>query len=339
MNSRRSRPPAGLAFTLLLLALFQCACSDRSHEQPSVRKDQTKVKIGGPKNISMLVLLANHQGYFENAGIDASFVPIQTGKLAMDALNAGDIDIAVMVDVNLAFVRFQGGDDIRVLCTIQEKRDDAIVARKDRGVRTPSDLKGKKVGYLSATTSHTFLTRFLDRNGLSVRDVVAVNMPPPAMQAALVRGDVDAISVWQPYRYNAMEALKDNGVELLNTVYTAYALLATRRDFLDASPGTAEKILRALLEAERSLSEHPTEARSYLSVEIPIDPQALETAWTEYTTRVRLDKSLLDLLNEEGAWIKQTQEGFGSKALPNYRDGLYPAPLRAIAADRVSLEP
>src|SRR5688572_1434323 len=88
------------------LACFFVGCRDT---QPATAVDENalrSLRVGGPPNISMLVLLAHAWG----SGAPQrpfEFVPIQTGKLAMDAVLAGSIDVGVLVDSNIAFVKFE----------------------------------------------------------------------------------------------------------------------------------------------------------------------------------------------------------------------------------------
>jgi NitT/TauT family transport system substrate-binding protein len=279
----------------------------------------------------MLVLLARGKAkpLFE-------FVPIQTGRLAMDAVLAGDIDVGVLVDSNIAFVRFEGGDDLGVIASIQKKTDDGLVSRRDRNIRSAADLRGKTIGHLPATTSHVFLARYLAAHNLTFNDVKAVSMAPPAMQAAITRGDVDAISVWQPFRYNAIQQLGTNAIEFRNSGEYV-AVLAVRKSTIAGKRRELVSFLATLLAAEEVLRSSPEQAISALAEAIPMDRTALEKAWGEYDTRLLLDDSLLTLLREEGRWISETQENFKGRAEPDYSTSLVPELLREAAPDRVSI--
>lgn len=334
-------------FIISVVAVLLCACtvfvvtrSKNPDEGREPEKQQLVVRIGGPKNIAMLPLIAVRRGYFRDAGVSVKFEPLQSGKIAMDALNSGDIDLAVLVDSNIAFVRFQGGDDIRVICTIQEKYDDAIVARVDRGIREPGDLVGKRIGFVPATTSHMSLVRYLAFKGIDVGQVTLVPMTPPAMQPALIRGDVDAISIWQPFRYNVAKELGAGGVEFNDkAAYVAFALVAGRAEFLSKHRAECQKVFEALLRAEKFVNEDREEAVDILAEEIPMPHEALAAAWPEYDVRMRLDAALLRLLEEEGRWIKATQEGFADKEVPNYRTAIDDGLLKSVAPDRVESAP
>jgi NMT1/THI5 like len=67
-----------------------------------------------------------------------------------------------IVETNIALVKFQEGADIKVITSITEKYDDAIVARRDRGISKPKDLEGKMLAILPGTISHRFADLFID---------------------------------------------------------------------------------------------------------------------------------------------------------------------------------
>jgi NitT/TauT family transport system substrate-binding protein len=339
MNNRTRYLTAALAVLVGVAATFTWI-EWRNDGGSSIPEGKAAVvRIGGPNNIAMLPLIAARKGYFENAGVKVEFKSLQTGKLAMDALNSGDIDLATMVDSNIAFVRFQGGGDIRVICTIQEKYDDAIVARVDRGIHEPGDLIGKKIGFAPATTSHIFLSRYLTYKNIDASQLSLVPMTPPAMQPALIRGDVDAISIWQPFRNNALNELGANGVEFNDKkAYVAFAVVAGRLNFLSTHEVECQKILSALIRAEQFVRDNRDEAMALLAEAIPMQPDALTAAWEEYEVRVRLDPGLLKLLEEEGRWIKATQDGFADKELPVYSATIDTAILKKVAPERVGTD-
>jgi sulfonate transport system substrate-binding protein len=68
-----------------------------------------------------------------------------------------------------------------------------------------SDLKGKRVGTSLNTWAHYFLTKMARTAGIAEKDVTALALPLPEMPAALKRGDVDAIAIWEPQAHNSVQ--------------------------------------------------------------------------------------------------------------------------------------
>ena len=297
----------------------------------------TKIVMGGSRNLGMIPVIALKKGCFAEEGLDVEYQEIQVGKLAMDALVAGKIDLGFIVDTNVAFGGFQQSP-LRVIASIMKRGDDAIVYRKAAKIDKPLDLKGKKIGYLPATTSHAFLDRFLKSNGLSVGDVTLVILQPASMQSAMEGGQVDAVSCWQPWCRNIIHALPDQVGVFKNptSLYPSEALLATRDDLLKKDPESLKKFLRALIKAEEFIQSHPAEAQAIMAEEMALAPETLAEIWPEFTMHVDLKKSILNLVNSHGAWIVNSQEDFKGKELPYYRYFFDPSILKSIDPKRVS---
>ncbi|MBF0555211.1 MAG: NrtA/SsuA/CpmA family ABC transporter substrate-binding protein [Nitrospirae bacterium] len=297
-----------------------------------------QVKLGGPKNISMAAIVAEKEGYFRSEGLNVESSNIQTGKVAMDALLSGNIDFAIIVDTNIAFVKFQPGSDIEIICSIGTKFDDGIVARKDKGIQSIKDLKGKTVAVTTGTTNHIFAYRLLAQNGLE-KDVKFMNLTPPAIQASLLTGDIAAGSIWEPFRYNVMKQLNSNAVEFVDpNAYKAYAIVAVRKKYAEEHGQEIVKFLNALIRGEEFIRKHRDEAIGILAHEMDMDKNVLKAIWKEYDVSVMLEPGMLQTIKSEGKWIKETQRGFDDRPVPSYDDVVNPAFLKKIAPQRVILK-
>ena len=106
---------------------------------------------------------------------------------------------------------------IRIILTLAEARY-RIIARRSAGIRRVEDLRGKKVAATVNTSSQYFLREMLRKAGLLLEtDVHFVNLEGPDMPAALKRGDVDAVAIWEPHAQNSLEALGSDAVVLENS--------------------------------------------------------------------------------------------------------------------------
>ncbi|OEU65684.1 MAG: hypothetical protein BA867_06440 [Desulfobacterales bacterium S5133MH16] len=321
-----------LTVTILIMALFLCLLSCQKAEPPKL----LKAKWGGPRNISMAPIIADKKEFFKKEGLDVESLYIQTGKVAMDALISGDIDFAVIVETNVAFIKYQQGANIEIICSIEDKYDDAIVVRKDKGIQSPEDLKGKTIAVTTGTTSHVYAYRFLAHNGLE-KDVSFMNLTPLSIQASLLTGDIVAGSIWQPYRYNVLNQLKDKTIEFNDTsVYKAYAVVAVRKKYAQNHSEEIKRFLKALIKAEDHIRTHSDEAIAVLAQELKLEKDLLKAIWHEYDIAIRLEPGLLKTIKQEGKWIKETQNGFGDKLTPSYDDVINPAFLKSIAPERVN---
>jgi len=115
---------------------------------------------------------------------------------AIPLLTEGKVDTVTNAETQ-ALLRSTANPDIRVILTVAEYSY-RIVARRSAGVATASDLRGKKIATQLNSSAHFYIVKTLRSAGLSEADVTVVGMTPPEMPAALTRGDVDAVSIWEP---------------------------------------------------------------------------------------------------------------------------------------------
>jgi len=294
----------------MIVLLMGCSNAPIENVVAGIKEPRT-FSFGGPKNINMLPIIADRMHFFDKYNLNMQRQDIQTGKMAMDALLRGDIDFATIVETNIAFAGFQN-PDIEVIGIIEEKTDDALIVQEN--IKKPSDLIGKKIGATKGTTSEAFLIDFLKSNDVEVSKVEIINMPQPSIQAAMANNNLDAGSMWQPFRYNV------KGLEELSGKrnYKAYALIAVRKEFAEKNPIVVKNFLRALIEAERYYNENQQQARNIFSEELAIPIGVLNDVWDDYRLEVSMKKELLDAIKTEGRWIIELEEGFSGKDLPNY---------------------
>ena len=82
-----------------------------------------------------------------------------------------------------------------------------------------------------------------------------------------------------------------------------YFLLISTEAFLRRSPATAEKILRALIDAERFADKHPDEVREVIGSRLKLRPNHVKAELARSTLQVRLDQALLPLIEAEAHWM------------------------------------
>jgi ABC-type nitrate/sulfonate/bicarbonate transport system substrate-binding protein len=279
------------------------------------------VSLTASKNIwSTLPIIARQKGFFEEEGLNVSINYVQVAKFSMDALVAGQSHFSAVVDVNLAYLGYTGNVNVSTVATIVEAYDGAIVARKDKGILSPSDLKGKSIGILQGTTSQIFVDRFLADHDLSANDVKIVNLSPISIQTSISQGEIDAGSLWQPFIYNISRNLGDDIAIVFNdpAAYTGYMNIAIRKDWGEHNKDTVMSFLKALEKAEVYVKNNKDEAQQIISKEIGLDLFVVKNIWGEYKFHLSLDKPvLLDQIVKESKWIKETQKSFHSKELPD----------------------
>ena len=139
---------------------------------------------------------------------------LNNGVLHIEALNGDALDLGSGSEIPALFAARQKAN-VRFIAVVREDLNNQVtLARKDAPIRNISDLKGKRVGYVRATTAHYFLSKQLAEAGLSFADITAINLTPADGLSAFDRGELDA---WAIYGYNGQIARTRYGARVLKT--------------------------------------------------------------------------------------------------------------------------
>jgi ABC-type nitrate/sulfonate/bicarbonate transport system substrate-binding protein len=151
-----------------------------------------------PSTYSGLIAVADEKGYFKEAGLDVALDFQASGRGALDAVCRGKAQVATVADIAFS-ARASKEHSIRIFASIGTTVGSQIIARRDRNIQNPCDLKGKRVGFSANTVSDYFLYAFFMTEGIPLKNVTAVNLPPAQQVEAIVKGDVDAVSAFETF--------------------------------------------------------------------------------------------------------------------------------------------
>jgi NitT/TauT family transport system substrate-binding protein len=253
-----------------------------------------------------LVFIAEAKGYLAANGVTLVQRRFTSGRDALGALAAHEVDAATVFESPIAR-RAVWDRDLRILTTLHvADRNTCVVARVDRGIRRAEDLAGKRVGSPRNTNTDYFLHVLLTCAGITRRPPEIVDVAPQRAAEALATGTVDAVAIWQPHLARARALLgPERSVEICSDVYTELSLLVTRADVLRGRRGALVKVVRALADAERLVREQPGEAFAALRGEFPELPEdQLRDAWSRVRAQLGITHQLAASLERESEWFR-----------------------------------
>jgi len=256
MSARRA---AGLASAALLMAMA-----------PGTASAQTAInfvldsKFEGP---SAPFLLPLERGYYKDEALKVS-VDATAGPLAVIAcVSSGACEMGV-ADIN-ALIRFRDanpGKPTKAVFIYYNRPPFAVIGRKSRGINTPKDLEGKKLGAPAADGAYAAWPIFVKAAGIDASKVTIENVAGPVREPMLAAGQVDAIT---GLSYNNFINLKDKGVPVgdINVMLMAnYGVdlygdaIIVNEKFAAAHPDAVAGFLRAFVKGLKDTVRQPAVA-------------------------------------------------------------------------------
>ncbi|ENZ84033.1 MULTISPECIES: ABC transporter substrate-binding protein [Caulobacter] len=226
--SRRDLMTGGLSIAgLSITGLTAC----------SPRKD---AKSGDLSNLTLRVATyrGNPESFFTEAGVAEPPYKLARsqfagGNLIVEAINARALDFGGMSEIPPIFVAGHPGNQVRIVGVLRgDVNNQVVLLPKGSPVKDFSQLKGKRIGYVKATTSHYILLRLLEKAGLAWSDITPVALSPQDGLAAFQSGALDAWVIYGVIVYQAREA----GARVLTTaqgILSGNYLIAASKDALD----------------------------------------------------------------------------------------------------------
>lgn len=288
--------------------------------------------------INLAIFVAENKNYFQEEGLDVEIKEYQSGKLALLAMLKGeDVTVSSVATTPIMFNTFDRQDFQIIAIHTNSYNNIQLVARKDKGISSASDLKGKKIGTPKGSSPHFFLSTFLIYNGISLSEIEIVDIAPTNLLDALANNRVDAISIFEPYPCLAMQLLSNKTILLPNQkIYQEMMTFVAMKDFIKNHPQTLQKFLRAINKANKFIKENKEEAQLMVAQKLKLDEAIVRVLFPEYTYELFLSQGLLINLEDQAKWaIKNNLTDV--KEIPNYLDYIYIDALEEVKPEAVTI--
>jgi len=192
--------------------------------------------------------VAQRSGSFEKYGLAVQPVYIRGGRAGVQALISGDVKIEMQGALATIAAWAQGARDQRYIGAVGNRLDYILVAHPS--IKSPADLKGKRIGISQLGASTDFIARFaLRRLGLNAeKDVTILGVGGAGERwAALSAGHVQATVVQPPFTLLARKAGFPIFVDFskIDFEYTISGVVTTA-SFIRVEPDTVMNFMRGL---------------------------------------------------------------------------------------------
>ena len=322
---RATRMRLALAVALLVVTAIAPAAEPKNATRPPLTLAVADLLYAAP------VLIAQSQGYFAAEGLPLKVVHCAVGRVCLQQLLDGQAQFATAADTPIALAAFTRKDFGIIATTTVSGSELRMVVRKDRGIGRAVDLKGRRIGIIKGTSSHYYVDTFLLFNGLKTADVTLVPLEVSAVAAALVRGDIDAAGLFEPWGRDIARQLGDLGSVLPSPrFFTLTFNLVSAGPRAGVSVDDEVRLLRAVRRAEAVIRAEPERARNILADVLKLDPAKLADTWGDFEYRLHLGQPLVNTLEAQARWALREGLAPAGAVMSNFLDLIDAEPLRRV---------
>lgn len=297
------------------------------------------LRLGVSKNapqLSSLIYIAENQGFFTDNKLHIIFTVDANSTVSRKNVAEGAADLGTTSD--FGFVSDNSTlKNLRILSVISNTKLIEIIGRRDKGITSPQDLKGKKIALTPKSYGEFFLGSFLSFNGLKLSDVTIIPTDLDKAQDAIVGGTADVVVTNDPFAYQIKQVLGQNMIDLPSQPErNNNLLLVSSTEAIQAKTGAIQRFLAALLQAEKFIEKNPEESKRIIGEQFKLDTNLLDETWPKNTFRLSLEQALIVEMEDETRWsventlIKEDQ-------VPNYLNFIYFDALEKVKPEAVTI--
>ncbi|UOF88751.1 aliphatic sulfonate ABC transporter substrate-binding protein [Fodinisporobacter ferrooxydans] len=257
------------------------------------------------------IIIGQKEGFFKKEGLDVKPVKFTSGPPEVDAMAAGQIDMAYL-GPGAIFLAAKGKTNIIAVDSLNV--GDMILANPKSGIKTLADLKGHTIGVPKGTSGEMILDLALKKAGLTNSDVKVVNMDVSSAVSGFVAGHVDAVAIWNPYT-SQIEKQVPGTIKLADDKdfmpeYTFPQIWTANPEFEKNHKDVVQKFVNALAQASDWRMQHIQQAVKMTAdfVNAPADALQSQSDTTQWLSSADIKKDFAD--GSVGKWCENLEKLF-----------------------------
>jgi len=227
------------------------------------------------------IFIAKHKGWLDDElakvkpGIKVTWSSFAAGPPINESFAAGQQDIGFLGDTPAIIGKSVGIDTRLIAKTSQGPQTLAVVIGADSQIKSPKDLRGKKVAVTKGSYAHHLLALVLQQGGLTFNDIEFVNLPNAEIAPAIISGTIDAGAVWEPVitKFEAQKAIRvladGTGIK------SGMLVIVATNEIVKAHPDQVQAVLRAYARGAEFAKTYPNETADLIAADVKLSPDLL----------------------------------------------------------------
>jgi NitT/TauT family transport system substrate-binding protein len=228
------------------------------------------------------VLYAQSAGIFRKHGLDVEIVKLTSGSAVAAAVVGGSLEIGKSSTIAIIAAHLRGVP-FQIIAPIADYRSDkphgALIVPIASTAKTGKDFSGKTIGVTSLQDLNSLaMLAWLEQTGGDPASVKFVELPPPAIGAALEAGRIDGAPVFEPALTNALATGKAKiGAFVYDAIAKRFqgAIAFANQGWIAANPAVVDAFTHAMFESSSYVDAHESEMIPLVASFVGMDPATL----------------------------------------------------------------
>ena len=307
-------------------------------QRPKYTGPIEKITIGRVKGYPDLALVAQHNNYFQENGLEITFKEYDKPAPLIQDILSSHIQLVSSTAEFLVVRSTLEGNPLKIISVVSTQDNEwEVIARKDKHIQTISDLQGKKIGTQYATIGGFLLGRFLTYYGIDTSTVAIEDLSRQEYTSKINSGDIDAVVTTSPFTKEIKQLLGSNAISWsAQPERSIYSVSYTSTDVIRKHPEVIARYLRALIQAQIFVKNHNNEAKRVMQKELQLSTSDMDDLWTKFSFEIKLPQELLITMEDETRWIIDNQTT-NTTQIPNYLDAIYFAGLQTVKPEAITI--
>jgi sulfonate transport system substrate-binding protein len=258
------------------------------------------------------IFVAKHKKWLEEelAKVGAKptlkWASFAAGPPINESFAAGQQDFGFLGDTP-AIIGKSAGINTRIVgLTSTGPKSLAVVAAAKSGIKSPKDLKGKKVAVVKGSYAHHLLVLVLQQGGLTVNDIELINLSQADIATSIVNGNIDAAAVWEPLitkleSQGAVRVVADG-----TGIKKGVLVIIATSDFASKKREQTKAILRAYQRGAQYIKSNPKEAAQLISADVNLPADTLVKVFAKFDYHPAIQPDDIEELKKSEAFMRST---------------------------------
>lgn len=220
-----------------------------------------------------------------------------------ESFAAGQQDFGFLGDTPAIIGKAAGINTKVIGLTSSGPKSLAVVASTKTGIKTPKDLKGKKVAVVKGSYAHHLLVLVLQKGGLTVNDIELINLSQADIATAIQNGNIDAAAIWEPLitkleSQGAVRTVADG-----TGIKKGVLVIIATNEFVSKNREQTKAILRAYQRGAKYIKSNPKEAAQLIAADVNLPADTLVKVFTKFDYHPALQADDIEELKKSEAFM------------------------------------